>query len=910
MTEILNPAEKTLPDPTEDVQTTPQLNRSNARSDDRNDHWSEDVAQGPNFSSLVSGWDGKFVMVFGVLIPALIFLGFTVTCIHRLILVVFAHPLETLAELVLVAEIPTAIFFTWRDLRQNISSYSLLRGIRLGTAIGASLVVAGISLFASGTFVDEQIGGNLLPVSLLLPSVLAAIAGALVMDRVRCTRDFASSRARIVGYTCVGVALSLLICAGAEAKPWFIRTAERMAISASATDQKEGLARLRWLCPEREMRIECSDGRAAGLCGLFLPLTTSAERELYFALTGEPFSFRDVNNQDLSSLSDESLSRQFIGEQVGDLTLLRSALTGVIHPETLTSTISWTFVYKNDATQLQDARAQIAIPHGAVLTKLTVWNKGEPRDANFSNAARIDYSNLFPCANGGKQICSMIKGLGQGRLFFACCGIPEQSEIKVRLTFVVPLKPDNAGKATLLLPKFVSSNFDLTGEHQVRLRASLPFGAVLARLKSSRSNADEYLVTGTLQAEDLSSSGLILKADRPENSGRVAILDKSPVSIGASENRHPTKTSYVMQSALPVPAAIPSQLVMVIDGSAKLNKYRQELAKTLMKLPPNLRASVILVSNPLAGEIETLSPDEAIKSLNANEFTGGQDNLKAMIKATEIAGESTGGAVLWIHGPQPASNREIYIMGQYQTRPRFYDFSVENGNSDTNEFFRNYSEIGPFEEIPRIKTISSDLGSLLSRWTAGSTEYNVAMTSCSVLAPGTKLVSDEAAQELLTLWTNQLQLAKEGSPGATKSEHDHPSVTTAFVRSGQDSSNYNDNNYQVHGGPQGSNANYIPGVNTAGTARVNNLANLEAFLNIIANGCEIGGFILGIIYLAQALKPDDESSGTSQPVSSRNLQFSRGRKLALGLTCIIVGLAIPGAINGLVASARDANLFS
>ncbi len=42
-------------------------------------------------------------------------------------------------------------------------------------------------------------------------------------------------------------------------------------------------------------------------------------------------------------------------------------------------------------------------------------------------------------------------------------------------------------------------------------------------------------------------------------------------------------------------------------------------------------------------------------------------------------------------------------------------------------------------------------------------------------------------------------------------------------------------------GPQGADATYVTGLNTAGTVRVNNLANLEALLNIIANGMEILG---------------------------------------------------------------------
>ncbi|MBI1269964.1 hypothetical protein GC174_05985, partial [bacterium] len=46
-------------------------------------------------------------------------------------------------------------------------------------------------------------------------------------------------------------------------------------------------------------------------------------------------------------------------------------------------------------------------------------------------------------------------------------------------------------------------------------------------------------------------------------------------------------------------------------------------------------------------------------------------------------------------------------------------------------------------------------------------------------------------------------------------------------------------------GPQGDDATAIMGVNTAGTVRVNNLANLEALLNIIANGMEILGIAWG-----------------------------------------------------------------
>ncbi|MBX9771542.1 MAG: hypothetical protein K2X29_09240 [Candidatus Obscuribacterales bacterium] len=99
-------------------------------------------------------------------------------------------------------------------------------------------------------------------------------------------------------------------------------------------------------------------------------------------------------------------------------------------------------------------------------------------------------------------------------------------------------------------------------------------------------------------------------------------------------------------------------------------------------------------------------------------------------------------------------------------------------------------------------------------------------------------------------------------------------------------------------GPQGQDATEIRGVNTAGTVRVNNLANLEALLNIIANGLEILGIawggptmIWGFMHMA---------AGTQDAL----------KRVLKGAAGVTGGLATPGAINWLVASARDANLFS
>ena len=98
-------------------------------------------------------------------------------------------------------------------------------------------------------------------------------------------------------------------------------------------------------------------------------------------------------------------------------------------------------------------------------------------------------------------------------------------------------------------------------------------------------------------------------------------------------------------------------------------------------------------------------------------------------------------------------------------------------------------------------------------------------------------------------------------------------------------------------GPQAGDATVVMGINTGGTVRVNNLANLEALLNIIANGMEILGIawggptmIMGFMHMA---------AGTQDAM----------KRVLFGCAGVTGGLATPGCINWLVASARDANLF-
>jgi hypothetical protein len=105
-------------------------------------------------------------------------------------------------------------------------------------------------------------------------------------------------------------------------------------------------------------------------------------------------------------------------------------------------------------------------------------------------------------------------------------------------------------------------------------------------------------------------------------------------------------------------------------------------------------------------------------------------------------------------------------------------------------------------------------------------------------------------------------------------------------------------------GPQMDDTTYVSNVNTAGTVRVNNMATVEALLTIIANLLEIGFVCIGAAFLFVAIFKKE------RPLKLLGKEIEPMHFLIVGVLIILFGLVIPGTFNWVLASARDANLFS
>jgi len=978
--------------------------------DDASDCCADEVPDGrQNFKKLKVHWRWKIPLSFndlcvlsmGVLVPVSILLLGSAFAAKRLTLVLLNHPLETIVQLLFAVLIPIANFRMWKLLKGQDYRFSPVRGLFSGAAIGSALVICSVStaaMIAGSDVMESEIGttfgtGFTFLSSLCLLSMLVAM---YQVNRFRLARDFRASRAQVVMFSLFGILISVASLFATEAKSFYVRLAEKSAVTNDKAERQRGLNVLRTLDIERQLRMECTDDRAAGLAGLFIPIKSSTQRQLYFAITGKPF--RDVNAGELSAMSDDYLRRHVVGEPVKGLTLARSLLSGSLSPATLTSTVNWTYVFKNESAGPQEARAEIALPAGTAITGMTLWNDGEPTDARIAVSVSEAGQGEQSWVQADHNCPAMLTPIGHGRFLLHCYPVEQDEELKIRMTMVVPLKAESATQATLPTPRFVAANFTLDGENNlVKIKSPLSLRAHSKELTHSVSTSGQHIIAGPLTKEELKGSEVGIAAQLPAKMEPVAVFDMISTKLKEKEEKERIKRKreqelaaqaqaeaelmeedgkpqqvvvmidgsrgvrqqledvarvlkpgkakkkavqalkkgqvakrYVVETIKPICVKPPKNLVVVLDGSAALKGQYEEIIAALRSVPKGVLTSVMVASDEQQKKLEPLEVENGIKVISSMKFAGGQDNLLAVVKASELAGESSNGAVLWIHGPQPAFNREIYIMSQYSNTPAFYEYSIDSGETDTLEFFKNHAEIGPFSQIPKSGAMGKDIANFLSRWHSDRTNYAVALAE-TIEKPTCRMATPKEAMELLALRANayceQLLSERRAARAATIAATYGlvTPVSSAIVNEASNGRNLHLGEAPAHSasqmdseaptlqgatngtiGPQGSDATYITGINTAGTVRVNNLANLEALLNIVSTLAEMGGLIFGFGLLLHGLL----QRRVVLYLPGLNASLTNVHRVAYGVAIMIMSSSVPGLVNWFVASARDANLFS
>lgn len=630
----------------------------------------------------------------------------------------FFDPIPTVWHLLLVILVPLANFQLWLAVHRNRPERAALLGLANALACGISLFYTLVYLPLTPLAVIAIIfyGMGLLP----LTPLLSLIAGLILRRQLRQIAPAGltlSLKGLGLGLAATVVALILI-----ELPATLTRAGLQMATSESITQRQRGLRWLRAVGQRDYLLRACyqRSGMATDLVSFIFslddPVSPDEARAVYYRLYGETFNTA-VPPRRLGGRWEPQETFDFDPDQGGtviagkikNLSLAHSRLDGSVDADAGLGYLEWTLVFRNNSRGQQEARAQVQLPPGGVVSRLTLWVNGEEREAAFAGKRRVQ--EAYQAVVNQRRDPVLVTTAGDDRVLVQCFPVPaDGGEMKIRFGVTFPLLLNEPTQGLLRLPYFVDRNFGIAENigHAVWIEAKTALHADNKNLLAEQPAPNLYAVRGTVPDAELSAHGATLRADR--NGDAVAAWTPDSIQGG----RHVVRQTIRKNDAPPV-----EQLVLIVDTSHKMKDSLLQIATALRSLPPDITVQLVLAAaeeQSFDAPIFSGSPEEAARQLSKVEAEGGADNVPALARGWDAAAARPRSLLLWIHGPQPIVLNDLSELEQrWDRRPAgvvLYALQAENG---PNRVRAGLDGHGRVVSVPRLGDVQGDIGDLLAR---------------------------------------------------------------------------------------------------------------------------------------------------------------------------------------------------
>jgi hypothetical protein len=670
----------------------------------------------------------------GVLLP-LVTLGVELTT--RMNSEAFFDPLPTLLHVVLVALVPAANFAAWWAARGEEEVprrrvIVLANGIAIGVALFYTILFLPLVPLA---FVAVMFYGmGLLPLTPLIALIAA------IRLRVALGRAVPGPQPRTGALP--GIALGVAALIALEIPATATRIGMQMAGAEDAATRARGIVLIRYAGSEDLLLRLCyvRSGLATDMVGFLFnatrPVVPEEARKIYYRVTGTPFNavpapvrarprhgwFWGGDAPDFEQGGDG------VAGKVRGLSLAASRIDGSADAEAALGYLEWTLVFRNASTANREARAQIGLPGGAVVSRLTLWIDGEEREAAFAGRAKVRQAYERIVRQNRDPV--LVTTAGSDRVLMQLFPVPPGGEMKVRVGITLPLALRSPGEAALQLPHFHERNFDIAPD----LRHAV---WVESKDSSIRRALDDALLSAP-------ASTLILKR----------VPKHSAWAVDSRADGHIVRQRLVEQ-----PLAAPDRLVVVVDGSVAMRDAAPRIAQALERMPASIKLELRMAAEE-AGE-------PSAQRLRSFHYSGGQDNVAALARALDRIAAEEKGALLWITGPQPVLLETIEPLLQRlernPARPSWFALQVRPGPNLILEKLDG--------KTPIMVLHDDDLERLAAAWQPGATRLVAQRDRVKSGDSGPLRAVDKTSDHLARLWAHEqiLDLARSSSAKARES---------------------------------------------------------------------------------------------------------------------------------------------
>ncbi len=611
----------------------------------------------PQLGPLALVW----VALAGILLPlgTLMIEGLTGICAATLF-----DPIPSLGHGLLVALVPLFNAILWLALWRRSPRRRPLLGLLAGLAGGISLYYAVQFLpFTPLAILGIPVGIGLLPLSPLL----AYLAYFTLRGKLR-------TQARLAGpgvlRTWPGLLAAFVLLAALDLPKVATYVGLSMAGAESPVVADSGIRLLRRAGGRDQLLRLCyqrpglfTDVVGMLYCAAGGAPTPAQTRQIFYRVFGTAFnalpapSLRGARGGSRFEW-DPEVAGDAVGGRLANLFLTHSRLDASVDADGGVSYSEWTFEFANDGGIQHEARMHLRLPPGGVVSRLTLWVDGEPREAAFASRAEVKtaYQNVVR----RRQDPVLVTTSGPQQVLVQCFPVPPNGgTMKIRLGITAPVTPTADAAGRFHLPRLIERNFRTRPgfAHAVWLESPTPFAPPPAALHLENPAAGLHALRGQLDDASFAATPPIAIARTPG-------LRRAWTSDDRGE-----PPGWIVQQVASTTAPTPAGLVLVVDGGQAMKTPARRLAAELRGLA--LACPIWLV---LATDAPTLLVDgssdgqQLAEAVARTTFVGGMDNLPALILARDLATRHGNLPVLWLHGPQPVEMASADTLVQHYER--------------------------------------------------------------------------------------------------------------------------------------------------------------------------------------------------------------------------------------------------
>jgi Vault protein inter-alpha-trypsin domain len=678
---------------------------------------------------------GFWILVLGVILPAAVIV---IEAGWRLCAENFFDPMPTIWHSLAIAFVPTTNLILWLRLRnRDLDAAATPRALTwLAFANGAAISIAAFYALIFAPLAPVAVlaivfyGMGLLPLAPLASLVAAARLRHCFNKTQAFNKTEAAQPVRRPFFAGLVAGLALLLALDIPAAA--TRLGLQWATSTEPTQRQRGVSLLRTFGDDDLLLRLCYDavGRPAGLLSALimfggngfldpqrrqLASSTAEVREIYYRVNGVPFNTRPApfEKGKWARMGDFQFDADHGGTDVGGrikgLSLVSSRMDGSVSGDDAVGYLEWTVEFRNTSPLDREARLQLALPPGGVVSRATLWVNGEEREAAYGGRAevRAAYQKV---AVQQRRDPLLVTTKGADRVLAQAFPVPRNGgTIKFKLGISAPLTLSSPEKAHLTLPAIVDRNFSFAADarHGVWIESKRPLSIATVGLSAQQVDPQRYRISGDISDRDLARNRPSLLVERAGQAGPLV------AQLGDGDR--------VIQEIVTQRPDGASTLMLVVDGSARLKGSLSQLIMALDAIPPTAKVGLIVASEPIQSvAVAPWSPaqkQKLIQLLRGTSFAGGQDNAPALAEALRALEAEPKAKLLWVHGPQPMSFRgSAALLEQTALRlarvPETTLYSVEPG---PNEVLPDTPWGWRARLLPKTATPSADLATYFAR---------------------------------------------------------------------------------------------------------------------------------------------------------------------------------------------------